>query len=237
LAASTESDRAKGHSGAAILAIDGPGGAGKSTVTRRLAEHLGVPRLDTGAIYRAVTAGVLRAGVDPADSAGCTAVAERARVRFSGDRVLLDDDDVTKEIRGPRVTAAVSRVSAHGGVRRALVGQQRAVADGGTWIVEGRDIGTVVFPDAVLKVFLTASARERARRRAAELGETDVEAVESEMRRRDHEDSTRADSPLRAAADAVAIDTTEMDANEVVEHIAALWRRRMRGTRARAEQG
>lgn len=209
-----------------VLAIDGPGGAGKSTVAGLVAARLGMSRLDTGALYRAVTSAVLHDGVPPGDADACAAVATRVRVEISGGRVSVDGRDVTAEIRGPEVTAAVPAVSAHPGVRRALVAQQRDVAATGAWVVEGRDIGTVVFPDAALKVFLTASPAERARRRARELGETDLARVESEIRRRDTVDSTRPDSPLRPAEDAVTVVTDDLTADEVAARIAELWRTR-----------
>ncbi len=207
-----------------VLAIDGPAGVGKSTVSAALAERLGLRRLDTGAIYRAVTAAVLRDGSSPANAQACTRLADSVTVLFGQDgSVLLDGNDVTAEIRTQPVTDAVSTVSSHPGVRRALVRQQRSAAVGGGWIVEGRDIGTVVFPDARLKVFLTASAAERARRRADQTGETDVAAVESDIERRDVLDSNRADSPLRPAEDAVIVDTTDLDFAGVVDRIAQLW--------------
>ncbi|MFN8102832.1 MAG: (d)CMP kinase [Acidimicrobiia bacterium] len=211
---------------AKVLAIDGPGGAGKSTVSDLVARRLGMRRLDTGAIYRAVTSAVLHAGAVATDAAACAAIAERAHVELSDGTVAVDGRDVTTEIRGPAVTEAVPVVSAHPGVRRALVALQRQVAAKGSWVVEGRDIGTVVFPDAALKVFLTASAQERARRRAAEFGETDLARVESEIRRRDLADSTRTDSPLRPADDAVTVVSDGLTAEEVADTIAELWRQR-----------
>lgn len=212
----------------AVLAIDGPGGAGKSTVADLVAGRLGMRRLDTGALYRAVAAEVLRTATDPADAPACDAIAETATVTLDVDAgtVLVNGRDVTAEIRGPAVTAAVPVVSAHPGVRRAMVAQQRRTAGGAAWVVEGRDIGTVVFPDAVLKVFLTASPAERARRRAAEFGETDLDRVESEIRRRDLVDSTRPESPLRAADDAVTVNSDGLTADEVAGKIAELWRQR-----------
>lgn len=209
-----------------VLAIDGPGGAGKSTVSGLVAAMLGMRRLDTGALYRAVTSAVLLDGADPADADACTEIAARARIDITDGVVSVDGRDVTAEIRGAAVTAAVPAVSAHPGVRRALVRQQRGVAAGGAWVVEGRDIGTVVFPDAALKVFLTASVAERARRRARELGETDLARVESEIERRDLADSTRPDSPLRRADDAVTVVTDDLSVQEVADAIERLWRHR-----------
>lgn len=218
----------EGAAAATVLAIDGPGGAGKSTVADLVAVRLGMGRLDTGALYRAITSVVLGSGTDPADAAACTAAAERSVVILhpSAGTVQVDGRDVTTEIRGPEVTAAVAAVSAHPGVRRAMVAQQRRLAADGAWVVEGRDIGTVVFPDAILKVFLTATPAERARRRAAEIGETDLPKVESEIRHRDHVDSTRPESPLRAATDAVTIMSDGLTADDVAERIANLWRHR-----------
>jgi CMP/dCMP kinase len=206
-----------------VVAIDGPSGAGKSTVTRRVADELGLAWLDTGAMYRAVTLGVLGAGVDPADADGCARIAAEVQLEL-GLSTLLDGRDVTAEIRGPAVTAAVSAVSAHPHVRKLLVERQRAwVAARGGGVVEGRDIGTFVFPDAPVKVFLTASDEERARRRQRD--ETDaardvgVEAVRDELDRRDTLDSIRSASPLRPAPDALVIDTTERTVDDVADVI------------------
>ena len=206
-----------------VVAIDGPSGAGKSTVARGVANALGLEVLDTGAMYRAVTHAVLERGVDPADEAACTDVAEAVDLTVD-DRVLLDGDDITTEIRGPAVTETVSTVSAHPGVRRALVDRQRAwVRQHGGGVVEGRDIGTVVFPDAAVKVFLTASDDERARRRQrdehASERRVEVDDVRAAIERRDRLDSTRALSPLHAAADAITIDTTGRPVEDVVAEI------------------
>jgi len=206
-----------------VVAIDGPSGSGKSTVARGVADALGLDVLDTGAMYRAVTHAVLERVVDPRDAAACAQVAREANID-AGTRVHLDGTDVTSAIRGPDVTAAVSTVSAHPEVRSVLVDRQRAwvdARDGG--VVEGRDIGTVVFPDATVKVFLTASDDERARRRhrdeyAAER-QVEVDAVREDLARRDREDSTRQISPLRAAPDAEAIDTTGRAVADVVDQI------------------
>lgn len=214
---------------AGVLAIDGPAGAGKSTVSQRVADALGVPMLDTGAMYRAITLACLRAGVDTADTAACAAVAERVVVDLEGGRTRLDGDDVSEEIRGPAVTMAVSEVSAHPGVRRRLVDHQRRWAgrhDG--CVVEGRDIGTVVFPDARLKIFLVASARERAERRFRDETDAgravDLDELVADIDRRDRLDSTRAISPLVAAADAVEVDTTGRTIDAVVAAIVDLYR-------------
>jgi cytidylate kinase len=206
-----------------VVAVDGPSGSGKSTVARGVADALGLSVLDTGAMYRAVTLAVLNGGIDPTDADAAAATARQARIDLD-DRVLLDGRDVTAEIRGPAVTDAVSIVSAHPGVRKVLVGRQREwVEQHGGGVVEGRDIGTVVFPDAPVKVFLTASGDERARRRQrderAADREVDVEAARDALGRRDRLDSTRAASPLRQADDAIVIDTTTRDADDVVAEI------------------
>ena len=219
----------------AVVAVDGPSGAGKSTVSRGVAAELGFDVLDTGAMYRAVTVAVLEAGVDPADEAACAAVARRADIDQRGVTTGLDGRDVSAEIRGPAVTAIVSTVSAHPAVRAVLVERQRAWAaarDGG--VVEGRDIGTVVFPDAVLKVFLTASEAERARRRHDESGaeaRATVDAVQADLDRRDRLDRTRATSPLQPAPDALRIDTTGRAVDDVVREVVAAFRARTGATR------
>jgi cytidylate kinase len=206
-----------------VVAIDGPSGAGKSTVARAVAEALGAEVLDTGAMYRAVTLAVLERGVDPEDAAACAEAARTARVDL-GDRVTLEGRDVTDAIRGPEVTSLVSVVSAHPDVRASLVERQRIWANAReAAVVEGRDIGTVVFPDAVVKVFLTASDDERARRRqrdeAAAARSLPVEEVRDELARRDRHDSEREASPLRPATDAFVVDTTEMAVADVVGEI------------------
>jgi cytidylate kinase len=206
-----------------VVAIDGPSGAGKSTVARRVASALGLEVLDTGAMYRTVTLAVLDAGVDAADGDACAAVAGGVRIEQRGSQTLLDGRDVSVEIRSPPVNATVSTVSAHRAVRRILVDHQRSWVDAhGGGVVEGRDIGTVVFPDAVVKVFLTAAEAERARRRRDEgdPGATvSVEAVREDLGRRDRLDSTRAASPLVAADDAIRIDTTDRPVDDVVGEV------------------
>jgi CMP/dCMP kinase len=197
-----------------VIAIDGPAGAGKSSVARAAAERLGFTYLDTGAMYRAVAYRSKSDGSHPAE------VARSARLEL-GDRVLLDGDDVTERIREPWVSEASSRVSADPGVREALVAQQRRLLGEGDWVAEGRDIGTVVIPDAEVKVFLTASPEERARRRAAELG-TDAAVVLQEQTMRDERDRSREHSPLAPAPDAVPVDTTGLSLEEVVEQIVTL---------------
>lgn len=217
-----------------VVAIDGPSGAGKSTVARGVAEALGLLVLDTGAMYRAVTLAVLEAGVDPHDASACAAVAEGAHIEASGG-ARLDGRDVDTEIRGPEVTAAVSSVSAHPGVREVLVARQRAwVDEHGGGVVEGRDIGTVVFPDAAVKVYLTASDDERARRRqrdeVAAQRDVDVDAVRTALERRDRLDSTRTTSPLQVADDATVVDTTEVTVDDVVAGIVTRFRAATRVT-------
>ncbi len=211
-----------------VIAIDGPAGTGKSTVARLVADRLGFGYLDTGAMYRAVTVVVLRAGIAADDT---DAVAERARscdLQVGPYGVFVDAIEVTEEIRGPQVTAAVSAVAANAGVRAELVRRQRewiALRPGA--VLEGRDIGTVVVPDARLKVFLTASAEARAARRAGE-GTTgsDTASVAADLARRDELDSTRAASPLATAADAVTVDTTDLTIEQVVAEVVRLWQER-----------
>lgn len=217
--------------GGIVVAIDGPAGTGKSTVARGLARALGERYLDTGAMYRVVTLAALRSGVALDDAEAVARVADDVEIAVDshpdGDRAYLGGEDVSREIRGDEVTRAVSGVSAIAAVRSRLVALQRQLAgqtDG--VVVEGRDIGTVVLPDADLKIFLTASAETRARRRndqnvAAGLGD-DYAAVLADVLRRDELDSTRAVSPLRPADDAVIVDTGEMTQEQVVEHLREL---------------
>lgn len=209
-----------------VVAVDGPAGVGKSTVARAAADALGLPYLDTGAFYRAVTLAVVRARVDPGDGAAVLAVAAAADLDFTGGVMLLNGEPVTEAVRAPEVAALVSAVSAFPEVRRVVVEQQRAwVAHrGGRAVVEGRDIGTVVFPEAPVKVYLVADAAERARRRAAdaEAEGLPVTAIEQQLRARDHADSTRETSPLRPAEDAVTIDTTALSVEQVVAIVVGL---------------
>ncbi len=200
-----------------IVAIDGPAGAGKSTVARALAQALGFSYLDSGALYRAVALATLE---QPECRAG--ELAEGLQITL-GERVLLDGRDVTHAIRAPTVSARASVVAADPAVRRALVARQRELMASGDWVAEGRDIGTVVAPQAQLKIFLDASAAERAARRARELG-ADPAEVEREMAIRDARDRERDDSPLRAAPDAVALATGGLSVGEVVERAVALAR-------------
>ncbi len=205
-----------------VVALDGPAGSGKSTVSRRLAIRLGVPYLDTGAMYRCVALAALIGGVDPHDADSVGDLARRLRMEITPEAVVLEGSDVTDAIRSPAVNAIVSVVAAHPAVRAELRGRQRAWAESaGGGVVEGRDIGSVVFPDATLKVYLTASPLERARRRAAESG-GDVAEIARSIGDRDHLDSTRDDSPLVAAAGAVTIDTDGLGVDDVIDRIAAL---------------
>jgi cytidylate kinase len=205
-----------------VVAIDGPAGAGKSTVARALAAALGYRYLDSGAMYRAV--GLLsleQPGREPAELARVARIALAAAPGDGAPRVLLDDRDVSAAIRTPEVSEAASRVAADPGVREALVAQQRALIADGDWVVEGRDIGSIVAPDAALKVFVTADPEERARRRAAELG-AEVDTVRAEQALRDERDRTREHSPLRPAEGAIEVDTTGVGIDEVVARIVAL---------------
>ncbi len=218
-----------------VVAIDGPAGTGKSSVSKGLARALEARYLDTGAMYRIVTLAVLRAAVDPADAQAVESVASQVQLSVSydpdTDRCYLAGEDVSVEIRGDEVTRAVSAVSSVPAVRARLVELQRSRAEGpGSVVVEGRDIGTVVLPDAPVKIFLTASAETRARRRndqnvASGLVD-DYEAVLADVRRRDHLDSTRAVSPLRAAPDAIVVDTSDMTEAEVTAHLLELVRQK-----------
>jgi CMP/dCMP kinase len=208
-----------------VIAIDGPAGAGKSTVARGLAGALGFTYLDSGAMYRCVALAALRRGAAPDDADAVGALAGQIEIRLDRDRVELDDEDVTEEIRTPAVSAAASRVSVHPAVRQAIVEQQRALIAAGRYVAEGRDIGTVVSPDAPLKVFLTADSDERARRRAADTGEP-LEAVLAAQATRDARDRERQHAPMRPADDAVEIDTTGRAVSDVVDEIAGLARER-----------
>jgi CMP/dCMP kinase len=213
-----------------VVAIDGPAGAGKSTTARLLAERLGYDLLDTGAIYRVMALLARRAGVAWDDGPGVARLADALDLRFKLDgqvnRVLVAGEDVSKDIRAPEMSDGASRVSALPEVRAALLDLQRKLGASGGVVVEGRDIGTVVFPDAGAKFFLTASTDERARRRVAELQAAgrpaDFETTRAEMRARDERDSTRAVAPLKQADDAVAIDSSGMSVDEVVSKMASI---------------
>jgi len=204
-----------------VIAIDGPAGAGKSSVARGVAAALGFTYLDSGAMYRCVALAGIERGADLGDSEAMKEIAQALEISFEDATVKLDGRDVTAAIRAAEVTAASSRVSVHPGVREAMVARQRELIAAGRYVAEGRDIGTVVSPDSPLKVFLTASEEERARRRAAQTGEDPV-AVLAAQRERDERDATREHSALRAADDAVELDTTGLSLNEVVERVVAL---------------
>jgi cytidylate kinase len=199
-----------------VVAIDGPAGAGKSSVARAVAQELGFTYLDTGAMYRAVALAAREAGQAPGD------VATRVRIEV-GDRVTLDGRDVTQEIRTPEISELASVAAADPRVREALVAEQRRLLSEGDWVAEGRDIATVVAPDAAVKVFLTASPQERARRRAAQIG-GDYQTILAEQRLRDTRDVGHGRSTLGAAPGAVELDTTGSSLAEVVERVAALVR-------------
>ena len=206
-----------------VVAIDGPAGAGKSTIAKALARRLGLEYLDTGAMYRAVTQAALMSGIEPGDNEAVRDLAERCELSVTDGRTMIDGVDVSVEIRGAAVTAAVSTVASNSGVREAMRRRQRRWGDdrrGG--VIEGRDIGSVVFPDARLKVYLTASARVRAERRVAEVG-GDVDEMEALIADRDHKDSTRADSPLLTMPDAVVVDTGGRSVEAIVEEIARMY--------------
>ncbi|HEX6568156.1 MAG TPA: (d)CMP kinase [Acidimicrobiales bacterium] len=204
-----------------VIAIDGPAGSGKSTVARRLAERLGLDYLDTGAMYRAVTFAALRRGIDPADAEPVETLARAVELDVTTSHVRVDDVDATIEIRGPEVSRAVSLVAANPGVRTEMVRRQREwVAERGGGVLEGRDIGTVVFPDAVLKVYLNARPEVRAERRAAEVSDLDYETVAADMARRDALDQGRETAPLRQADDAFELDTSDMTVDQIVAELA-----------------
>jgi cytidylate kinase len=211
------------------IAIDGPAGAGKTTVARETARRLGFKYIDTGSMYRAVAWKVLQCGVSISDEAAIVDIAGKIQIGFSnGDnsRTLVDGVDVSKEIRTPEVTRLSSPVSAISGVRRHLVEHQRRLAAEGGSVMEGRDIGSVVLPDAELKIFLTASIDERARRRWAEMQAAgmnpDLDALKRDIEERDHRDSTRSDSPLVKASGAVEVDTDHLTVDQVISRIVEL---------------
>jgi len=208
-----------------VIAIDGPAGAGKSTVARAVAAELDFTYLDSGAMYRCVALAGIERGAELDDAEAMGALARSLRIELDGDRIELEGRDVSSAIRGPQVTEASSRVSVHPPVRAALVARQRELIEAGRYVAEGRDIGTVVSPEAPLKIFLTASAEERARRRAAQSGE-DEASVLAAQRERDERDETREHSALRAAPDAVEIHTTGHALDEVVARVVGLARQR-----------
>lgn len=220
-----------------IVAMDGPSGTGKSTVSRRLAIRLGAGYLDTGAMYRAATVWVLDSDIDPENAVAVAAAAETIPLEIGTDpaaeSVLLDGQDVGQRIRTPEVTAAVSAVSAVPGIRTVLVEQQRrAAATHNHIVVEGRDIGTVVFSRAEVKIYLTASARVRAHRRVGQSG-GDFATTLADIERRDRRDSTRPHSPLRKADDAIEVDTSDLGRDEVIDRLVAIVEERMGATETR----
>lgn len=205
-----------------MVAIDGPAGSGKSTVARTVAERLAMAHLDTGAMYRGVAFAALEAGIDLGDGPALDALAERVDLTFDGERLLVDGADATEAIRGQAVSTAVSPVATNAGVREVLVRRQREWAakhDGG--VIEGRDIGTAVFPDAPVKVFLTATPEERARRRSNETDDVDLETLAAQIAERDERDANRAVNPMRPADDGVLIDTTDLTLDQVVDEVIA----------------
>jgi cytidylate kinase len=214
-----------------VVAIDGPAGAGKSTIARRLAERLGFTYIDTGAMYRAVALWAIRQGLDPADMHRMEQLAIASDIRLSPGRIQLNGEDVTEAIRLPEVSSGASKIAVIPGVRRAMVAKQRAMGESSSVVMEGRDIGTVVFPHAEVKVFLDAKPGERVRRRLEEgraKGETiSEEALAAQIAERDRRDSTRAEAPLTQAPDAVYLDSTGLGISEVEEAILRVVRARV----------
>jgi cytidylate kinase len=209
-----------------IIAIDGPAGAGKSTVARRVAEQLGFTYIDSGAMFRAVALWAVRQNLEVTDMHRMEQLAEAASITLSANRVLLNEEDVTEAIREPRVSDAASQVAVIPAVRRSLLAKQREIAAHANVVMEGRDIGSVVFPDATLKIFLDADPGERVRRRVDQLGQAAIE-VTSEMADRDRRDRTRAEAPLTQAPDAIYLDSTNLNIDEVIEAILRLARQRL----------
>jgi cytidylate kinase len=226
---------AEGRTRGVVVAIDGPAGAGKTTVSRRVADALGYTRVDTGALYRAIALGAREAGVPWSDGPALAALSGRLQLSFAGTPAHLhvDGRDREGDIRAPDISQGASIVSSHAEVRAALLGLQRALGKEGGVVLEGRDIGTVVFPDAEVKIFLTASDSERAKRRQAELAsrgvDSDLATVLAEMHERDLRDSSRPVAPLAAASDAIRVDTTGLSMDEVVAKLVEIVRLRLAG--------
>jgi cytidylate kinase len=205
-----------------VVAIDGPSGSGKSTVARRLADQLGLDYLDTGAMYRGVAFAALQAGVDPDDAGPVAKLAEDIELVSRGSEIVVNGTDASVEIRGPEVTKAVSTVAANPDVRREMVSRQREwIRAHGGGVVEGRDIGSEVWPDAELKVYLTADLAVRAARRGQEMGVSDEQWVAEDLARRDNFDASREASPLQLAAGAVVVDTSGRSVDEIVVELLA----------------
>ena len=205
-----------------IIAIDGPAGSGKSTIAKRLATRLGLEYLDTGAMYRGIAFATLRRGLDPSDQEDVARIVRDVHMEVGEGTITVDDVDATIEIRGPEVTRAVSLVAANPEVRTEMVRRQREWAtERGGGVLEGRDIGTVVFPDAVLKVYLTARPEVRAERRSKEVSDLSYETVASDLARRDALDQGRETSPLAEADGALVVDTSDLTVDEVVEALVA----------------
>ena len=214
-----------------VVAIDGPAGAGKSTLARRVAERLGFTYIDTGAMYRAVALWALRQGVDTRDMHRMEQLALAADIKLAPGKILLNGEDVSEAIRAPEVTNGASRAAVLPGVRRALVAKQRAIGERSSVVMEGRDIGTVVFPDADVKIFLDAHPEERVRRRLVEErakgAAVDESVLAKQMDERDRRDSTRADAPLAQAPDAIYLDSTSLNIQQVEEAILKIVRARV----------
>jgi cytidylate kinase len=222
---------ANGNRKKVVVAIDGPAGAGKSTLARRLSERLGFTYIDTGAMYRAVALWGLRQGIDPADMHRMEQLALAAEIALSPGHISLNGEDVTEAIRTPEVSSGASKIAVIPGVRRAMVAKQREIGEQTSVVMEGRDIGTIVFPNAEVKIFLDADPAERVRRRLAEErskgGAPSEDQVASQMKERDQRDSTRRDAPLSQAPDAVYIDSTPLSIAEVEEAILKVVRARV----------